>query len=267
MRTNTQRACVWCGPVTFVLFFIGFIVAGWIPVPTPGEGAQKIVHDYQSHADAIRIGLLIAIFGAALYGPFAAMLAGQLRTRERGQHAASYLQLILGGLLILEIIIPLLVLETAAFRPGRSPEITLALSDLGWIMLVTFVYTIVVELVFLGIAILQDTSARPVFPRWMGTSSIVAAVLFIPGSFPIFFKNGPFAWSGLLGFWIPAIAFGIWVVIMAWLMLQNIDRDLDMAAAETDSDIDRTIEALSGELAELQAALAGIMAVDRGTEA
>src|SRR5713101_8179495 len=175
MPKSTQRIFVWCGPAMLVVLFIGLIVAGWIPLPTPGDSAAKVAHDYQAHTDAIRIGLLIAMFGTALYGPFADMLAAQLRRMEKWQPAATYCQLMLGGLVILEVIVPLMILEAAAFRPYRSPEITLAISDIGWLMFVGFVFTVVVELVFLGVAILQDTTATPVFPRWTGTASIVTA--------------------------------------------------------------------------------------------
>ena len=40
-----------------------------------------------------------------------------------------------------------------------------------------------------------------------------------------FFKIGPFAWNGLVGFWIPATVFGLWMLVMWWVTLKAIDKD------------------------------------------
>jgi hypothetical protein len=34
----------------------------------------------------------------------------------------------------------------------------------------------------------------------------------------VFFKTGPFAWNGILGFWSPVIVFAIGMSITCWLM-------------------------------------------------
>ncbi len=49
----------------------------------------------------------------------------------------------------------------------------------------------------------------------------------------IFFKSGPFAWTGIIGFWIPAAVFGIWHIVMTVVLLRAIreEADSDRAAA------------------------------------
>ena len=36
------------------------------------------------------------------------------------------------------------------------------------------------------------------------------------GGLVVLFKDGVFAWNGLLAFWMVAVFFGLWFLIMAW---------------------------------------------------
>jgi hypothetical protein len=152
--------------------------------------------------------------GAALFGPWLAVLTRRLKRIEGHGPATAYCELALGALLIFEIILPLAILQVVVFRPERSPSETLILSDLFVLLFISPVYTFLVELLVTGIAILRDKQEHPVFPGWMGVVNLVVAVLSVPGIVVIFVKSGPFTWSGALGFWVPAAAFGIWVVVM-----------------------------------------------------
>jgi hypothetical protein len=223
---RAERLYAWCGPAMLVLFLVGILVAGWLPPPSPGQSAAQVAHDYRTHATAIRLGLLITTFGAALLGPWAAEIAAQVRRMGRAHRTAAYCQLALGALFVIEFILPVLVLEAAAFRPNRSPDIILALSDLGWIMLVGAVSTAVVELVLMGVTILRDNGASGIFPRWAGWFSLGVGVVFSFGGLVVFFHSGPFAWNGILAFWVPLGVFGAWVVVMTALLLRAIDLDV-----------------------------------------
>jgi hypothetical protein len=48
----------------------------------------------------------------------------------------------------------------------------------------------------------------------------------VPGSLIALFKSGPFAWNGLLSFWVAAFAFGIWVLVCVWAMRRALLRGL-----------------------------------------
>jgi len=41
----------------------------------------------------------------------------------------------------------------------------------------------------------------------------------------VFFKHGPFAWNGVLAWWIPLTMFFIWFVVMTVLLLRAIADD------------------------------------------
>jgi hypothetical protein len=78
----------------------------------------------------------------------------------------------------------------------------------------------VVEFLFMGLAILRDRGRVPVFPRWSGWLCIVTAILTLPAAAVILTKTGPWRWSGFFGWWVPAIAFGVWFMAMTVTMLR-----------------------------------------------
>ena len=75
----------------------------------------------------------------------------------------------------------------------------------------------------IAVAVLTDDTGNPVYPRWVGYVNIWAGLLYIPGGIILFFKTGPFAWDGILGLYIPFIAFFLWILVMTWAMIRNIN--------------------------------------------
>lgn len=263
MKIEKQRMFALCGPAMMVALLVGFALCGFIPPPSPTQSAHQIATHYRNHTDAIRLGLTLAMFGAALLGPFVAMISAQLRRIEGRSVVSGYLQLALGTLLILEFIFPMMLLGVAAFRPGRSDTAILQLSDEAWLLLVGVVSTAVVELFAIGIAIRADRREHPVFPRWSATMSFLAAVLFVSGGLVLFFKTGPFAWDGFLSWWVALAAFGAWIVVMTVLLFRAVasqereeaeaGRQLEFAGAATP-----TVTAVGGDLEDLRLELASL---------
>jgi hypothetical protein len=110
--------------------------------------------------------------------------------------------------------------SVAAFRPLDSDVVTQRFNDLGWLSLLSLVYTGVAQAVVIAAAVLQDKRPDPVFPRWVGYFNLWCAVLFLPGGAVFVFKNGPLAWDGIFCFWIPFVVFTAWVVGMSVIVLR-----------------------------------------------
>ena len=55
-----------------------------------------------------------------------------------------------------------------------------------------------------------------IWPRWLGYFNIWCGFIFAAGGLVVLFKDGVFAWNGLLAFWMVAVFFGLWFLIMAW---------------------------------------------------
>ena len=134
MNARTQMWCAWCGPIATVTWLIGFgALAGFIPPPGPSDSAAEVKALYQDNTDLIRLGLFVTMMGAALLGPFTVAIFLQMKRIEGERAPLAYTQLGLGVLVVLLFIIPCFLMEAAAFRPERDPEITQALHDAGWL--------------------------------------------------------------------------------------------------------------------------------------
>jgi hypothetical protein len=119
-------------------------------------------------------------------------------------------------------------------------------------MLVGTVSTAVVELVLLGVAVRGDRGPVPVFPPWFGTLSVAVGVIFALGGLVVFAKSGPFAWNGLLAFWVPLAVYGGWIFVATALLLRA---PLDSPSGVT------TVDQLAAEVAALRSTVRDLTGV------
>jgi hypothetical protein len=213
--------CAWAGPAFMISFCIGiWFIAGYVPPVAPAATADQIAAFYQANPERIRIGLLLTMFSATLWIPWAAALSAQMK---RMCHSVlSDTQLGCGIATSVFVILPVEVWLAASFRPDRDPALLLFFNDFAFIMFVGLVAPAYVQITSLGIAVLLDVSKIPIFPRWTGYFNIWAALMTLPGGMCVFFKDGPFAWNGLLAFWLPLSVYGVWYPLMFWYLRRAI---------------------------------------------
>ena len=107
-------------------------------------------------------------------------------------------------------------------------------NDLSYVMLILPWPPILGQLCAIAVATLADRRPEPVFPRWVAWFCLWVGFLLLPASTIAFFKSGVFAWTGLIGFWIPAAVFGAWYLVMTVVLLRAIDQEArEDAAAST----------------------------------
>jgi hypothetical protein len=99
------------------------------------------------------------------------------------------------------------------------------INDFGWFSVLFTWPPFSVWCVLIAITIFVDKSAQPLFSRRVGYFNVWIAVLFAPAGLIIFFKQGVFAFDGLLAFWIPTFVFFGWVLIMTAELIKSINRD------------------------------------------
>lgn len=227
MEARIQRVLIWCGPGMLVIWLGAFLwIAGFIPPTAPLASPDAIVQFYAAHTASIRVGLVISMFGSALLVPFAVAISGQLK-RIEGAKALADTQMVSCALLSLEFITPIAVWMAVAYRfDDRPAELTRTLHDLGWILFMTVIWSLWVQLVAIGVAILIDRKASPTLPRWLGYLNLWVAVLILPAGTVLFFKDGPFAWNGIFGLYVPIAAFTAWFACMAWVVHGNLSRQI-----------------------------------------
>lgn len=260
MNTKVQKACAWGGAAFAVAFLIGFwVIARFIPPPSPSSDAQQIASFFAEHQTGIRLGMIVTMVAASLMAPWIAVISVQLKRIEGPFSPLAYAQLALGAALMVEFLLPLMVWEAAAFRAARSPEIVQFANDVSWLTYVGLTSTGVAEAAVIAVAILSDRRATPVFPRAVGYFNIWIALLFTPGSVNVFFKNGPLAWNGLIAWYLVLAAFSIWLPVMTWQLIVAINRQAADERATISPDPEShavTLQSLAAELAQIRAQVA-----------
>jgi MFS family permease len=223
-----QRACTWSGPIFIAVFFGGILAARWLPPPPADQSAESIAAMYRTHTDGIRFGAALIAMSGFFQGVWAALMSRQMRRIEGDRPLFTYMQLAAGGVGILVVVFPGFAFATAAFTPGRDPQITAALHQFGFLCLVGMGWPAILQCVSVGLATLGDRREQPVFPRWFGWLNLWVAFGFAPGPFIVFFHTGAFAWNGAAAFWLPATVFGVWFA--AWFVVLR--RAIDEEAGE-----------------------------------
>jgi hypothetical protein len=227
-----QRLCVWCGPALMGVFFAAIAIAHWLPAPSPSQTVQQTVDAYVRHANGIRVASLLIALAGALYGPFVAALNVHVK-RMQGRYAPlAHAQMGLGMLVVAFFMVPSFFFMTAAFRPDRvGGEITQVMHDAGWLILFGAIWPGIFQNLALGIAIMTNRANAVIYPRWVGYFTIWIATLYLPSALLLFFKRGIFAWNGLLVFWLAAVAFSTWLIVMMVMTLKAIREQESIAGA------------------------------------
>lgn len=260
MDWKTQKLCACSGFAVVIVFMTGFwLIAGFIPPPSPSLDAAQIGDYFRANSTGIRVGMVVAMFGAGLTGPWVAAMTFQLK-RIEGWSVLVLTQFALGTLLVLEFIIFLIFWEVAAFRPDRSNDSIQLFNDLAWVGFIGLTSTAIIQLSVFAAIILRDKSERPILPRWAAYANIWIALAFTPGGWNCLFHGGPIAWNGILSFWIAMFAFLSWFVVNAYVCLRAVRRHERETLAAGDlgggrpANVD--VEQLALEVAELRREIA-----------
>ncbi len=224
-KSGIYALALWLTPLSMLALFGGMaMLAQFIPPPSPDMSPAQVAGMYAANATGIKLTGILTIFTPALLAPMTAVIS-VLIWRSEGRNAPlAITQIIAGVLTIGPFILSGLCWVVAAYRPERDPNSIMLMNDLGWISLEMVTPPAMVQFCAVAIAILRDTSAVPFLPRWLAFYSFWCAVLFVPGLFVAFFVKGPFAWNGLLSFWVAAAAYGTWLLAMAWQCMKSVQR-------------------------------------------
>lgn len=213
MLTNRiLTLCAWAGPATVVVALIGWLIAGVLPIPLGSESSVEDVVNFYSHDTRVIAGLVISTLGVGLVFPLIAVIAVHMVRMEGRTPILTFLQLITGAATGVCLLLPLLLMATIAFRPDRSPELTMTLNDIAWLLFITPIVPFMIQNVAIGVAILNDK--RQTLPRWVGYVNFWIAFSFIPDPLAFFFHSGPFAWRGIFIFWLALTTYSVFLIVM-----------------------------------------------------
>jgi hypothetical protein len=222
IKRRLWYGCVWAWPIAIVGFAVPFVfVAGFVPPPSPSWSAERIAAFYADNLTGIRVGILCAMFFSALLLPFYAVISAEIKRIEGQPGLLASIQW--GGAVVLVAFFQLIALLwiTASFRQDISPELTRTLNDYCWFVWSTLIPTYMIQYICMAVAGFMDRRDRPLWPRWSAYMNLWIAVTGAGGVLAVFFKTGPFAWDGLIGFWIPVLVFAVGMCVNTWLLLRR----------------------------------------------
>jgi hypothetical protein len=229
LSNRIQVLSAWTGPAAVVVAFIGWLIAGVLPLPLgPGSTTGQVVEFY-SHDTRVMAGLVIASIGVCLVFPLIAVIAVQMLRMERGRPPVlTLIQVLTGAATGVLLVLPMLLMAMISFRPERNPELTVTLNDIAWLLFLTPIAPFMIQNVAIGIAVLGDH--RQTLPRWVGYLNFWVAILFIPDVMAFFFHRGPLAWNGVLVFWLALAAYSAFLIAMGVVVARAVrTQDVDGA--------------------------------------
>jgi hypothetical protein len=238
-RTRILKAAVWSGPAFLVLYLIFFWgVAGFVPPPGPSHSSVWVAEFFDAHRTGIRVGQIGGLVASTLLFPFFGVISLEIARIEGRAPILAMVQFAGAILLIVFFAMCSMLWVAATFREELDGVSVRLLNDTAWLIFVMVFPAYVLQMFCMAIAGFTDRSPTPTWPRWSAYFNLWVGVAGAGGGIAVFFKTGPFAWNGLVGFFIPISVFVIWLVVTTTLLLRSIDRqDLD-AGAGADVDLD-----------------------------
>lgn len=238
MTPGLQKTMAISGALFVLTLFPAMLMIGLLPPISPMRNADEVAHFWSTNTGLKRLGLVLLLAASGLQVPFGALIAVRIRQMEGGKYSAlAYAEIVGVGLAVMAIIMPTFFFAAASYRPERNPEITQALNDLGWLPFIMNWPPALIQCLAIGFAIFG--AKREVWPRWLGYFNVWCAFIFCAGGLAVLFKNGVFAWNGLLAFWMAAVFFGTWFLVMTWQLWVSIgpseDDSIDSVTPESES--------------------------------
>jgi hypothetical protein len=227
-----QRLFVWSSVPLLVCVFVGLAIAGWLPPPSPGRTMAVVQRDFVDNTARIRVGCLLMMLTAPLWLFWTTAISLQMRRIEGRLGPLSLVQLATGWIGVAAFMAPPFLWLVAAYRADiQSAQVTYLLNDLAWFGFVGTGILAAVQQITIAVAIFSDRNDTMVLPRWLGYGAVWVSIIFIPGFIVFFFFHGLFAWNGLLAFWLPGVAFGLWWIPLIKFLLKAINREEAAARA------------------------------------
>jgi hypothetical protein len=217
MSERAQRILLWWG-LTFTLIYglVWWRLFHMMPPPTAKWSADEIARFYVEHGSDIKLGATIAGWTSGFMVPIAVVVAIQISRHEKGRPVWAATALAGGTLMSIPLVLPPIFWGTAAFTPTRAPEITAIMHELAMLTFVTTdQYYIFMWVAIAVIGLIPSAVRHSPFPRWFGYYTAWTALMFETGAVAFMTRSGPFAWNGLLAFWLPVVTFFAWIVVMA----------------------------------------------------
>lgn len=215
--TPLERLGIWSGLGAILVFGLSWLILARLAPPvSPLASAPEVA------AFFLGKGWVMVLAGAGIIGaiflmfPASALMVILVNGMERRQPIG--MMTIMMGFVALTNIVVIFYLGVswiwAAFRPDQNPELVRFAYDFGFLSFFGGIPMFVQMFFIPAYAILVECpKEQALMPRWFGYLCLLSGMVFMPAPLIYFFKSGPFAWDGIINFWIPLADLGIFFSI------------------------------------------------------
>lgn len=227
-NVRTQLMALWITAISMAVMLVAYAAfPGFWPPLSPQMSADAVAQFYRDNSGWIRFSMVTFNLCGMMLLPLFCVITVQIkRMAARCQvFAYCYLMATVSGATIFALFA--IFLATAAYRPGRDPDLILVLNDLGWIVFVAPVGMALIQNLILALAIRYDDKTAPIYPRWVGRLALVVALAMAPAAFSMTVMTGPFAWNGVISFWVRNVAYGGFLIVMMIVTWRAVHRQAE----------------------------------------
>jgi hypothetical protein len=218
------RLCAWAGPI-YLVGLVGFwgLLAGFVPPPQQYLDAQQITDFFLANNLKIRAGMVGTLFVAPLYYVWSLVISAIMKKIEGPDGLLAQLEFV-GGIATAFVTLGFSIMWlTASVRTElRSPQDIQLLTDVGWFIFDTTIMVTAIQMCAFGGAIFMDKRVKPLLPKWLAWASFAIAATFLAAYIMPFVEDGPFAWHGIITYWLVLSTFFAWMVLTSILLFPAI---------------------------------------------
>lgn len=226
-RHNT-KAELWLCWITIVVFYNIFGVCFFgltrtQPPPQAWWGAERIARWFSDNHEGLLAGFGIIFLVGAFSVASTALIAYSM-FRMSVSRAFAYAYLIIYSLAAVPgMLLTCIALVAGAMRPDRDPRLLNLLYDMGFLSFSGTMGIFLIGSVVWALAILLDENR--VLPKWFGYLNICNALTEVVVATCCIAKSGPFAWNGVIAFYINMVVFAAYTGVFITLLQKMIQRE------------------------------------------
>lgn len=217
----------WYAIVVFYNIFgiVFFVITRTQPPPKAWWDLPRIVQWFGDNHTGLLVGFGIMFLIGALCIASTALIVYSIR-RMSVSPAFAYSYLILYSLAAVPgMLLTCIALVVGALRPDRDPKLMGLLYDMGFLSFSGTMGIFLIGSVIWAIAILLDKNG--ILPKWFGYFNICNALTEVVVATCCIMKSGPFAWNGVIAFYINMVVFGIYTGAFITLLKKMIEHQED----------------------------------------
>lgn len=221
------RLGAWSGLLYIAIFGLGWLVlARFMPPVAPSDSAAQVAERYADHHWALMLAAVAMMVSTVMLLPLGGLLTLLVWKIEGGVGMLTLMMAFSVPTTMVLTFYTGLSFDVAAFRLDRSPELVQAFDDAAFLQFMGGTPLFLSLMAVLGYAVLvtQPRVGTEVLPRWVGYVNVLVVVGFLPEVLVFLFQSGPFAWDGVVGFWIPAVLLIGYLVLSPFVLSPAVDR-------------------------------------------